>query len=384
MVELFGNLAKTTINQVGGINATSTTVVVSALNGSNTWNSFPSSGNFRVVFGTDNNAEIAICTAVDTTSNTLTLLRGQEGSTAQTWGNGTAVTLAITAASINQTVAEAYQVGPYSNLPAQGRATGSFYQAIDGHTPWSWNPYTGSWQPVIGGVLGIKPPSAATFTGQNNSTGTLTDTGRGALLYTGVQDAGPTFRGYSISQSGPGFVEAAVQMVTGGTSSAGDSILGVSMLETSTGKAYQFDITVQHSSIQLLVIEVFSALGTRSAVTSFPQPQADANGPLFLRVRRDLTNLFAEYSRDRIFWKQMDTRTIASVFTSAPNTVCLSGYGNGLVPTINVLSFNYGPYPSQQHAATMMSHATRTLVSTPPPVVPPPPVTAFVNTILRS
>lgn len=346
MTELFSNLGQTTINQVGGIQATDTTVTVSALNGTNPGNAFPSSGNFRVLFGTDVSSEIALCTAVDVVNKIFTIVRGQENTLPKAWPNGTAVTISVTAQSLNQSLAETYQVGPYLALPSKGRATGSRYQAIDGHTPWIWNPFTGTWQPEIGGVLGVRPPLAAAFTGQNNSTGTLTDTGRGALLYTGVSDGGPTFRGYSIAQSGPSFVEAAVQFVTGGTSGGGDTILGVSMLETSTGKAYQFDITVVHNSTTLLVLEIFSNLSTRSAVTSYPQPQADANGPLFLRVRTDLVNIYADYSRDRVFWKNLDTRTIASVFTTAPNTVCLSGYGNGVVPTTFCLSFNYGPNPT--------------------------------------
>lgn len=92
MVEQFANNADSTLN--GAIDNVTTTIVV--VDGS----VFPSTGNFRLIFGTDpDTAEYVIATA--RSGNTITLLgRGAEGSTAQSWGNGTIVTHIVTAGAI--------------------------------------------------------------------------------------------------------------------------------------------------------------------------------------------------------------------------------------------------------------------------------------------
>lgn len=353
MAELFGNLAKTTINQVGGISATSTSVVVSALNGSNTWNSFPSSGNFRVIFGTDNNAEIALCTSVNTSTNTLTLTRGVEGSNAQSWANGTAITLSITAQSLNQTIADAFQVGPFSSLPSTGRPTGSRYQAIDGHTPWIWNPYTNNWQPEILGIMGVRPPLASTFTTPINSPVSLIDS-NGVLIYTSPSQGsgGSAFSGYFFSLTGlpaPVFIEMlARQQDLNTNASSNYAGFGPFFRESSSGKIYGFmtgQLNNGSNNITLYMeSEVYSSPTTRTA--NLFSPTVNSDGPMFLRVRRDTANLYAEYSRNRIIWTQFETRTIASVFTSAPDQIGLGGFSAGFSGVTHVLHYNYGLMPA--------------------------------------
>lgn len=383
MTELFSNLGQTTINQIGGIGATDTTVVVSALNGSNSWNSFPSSGNFRVIFGTDSNSEIALCTAVNTTTNTFTIVRGQEGSAGQAWANGTTVTIALTAQALNQARADVFQVGPYSNRPATGLPTGSYYQATDGRTPWIWNPVSGAWAPQISGVLGIQPLLAGTFTAINTTTNTLTDD-RGTLYFQGPSDGGSVYRGYAYSFTGPGFVEAAVSFDPAGTTGGGDSILGISMVESSTQKVYQFDLTMQHNSTTLPVLEIFSGYGNRTAAASYPQ-FSDGNGPIFLRIRVDTVNIYADLSRDRIIWKNMDSHTITNIFTTAPNFVGISGYGNGTLLTGHILHFISGIYPTvSDQVFTPNIHNLRSQIFMPPPNPPAPTIpVGWVGPILN-
>jgi hypothetical protein len=87
-MERFANNADSTLN--GAIDNDDTTIVVA--DGS----PFPSVGEFRLIFGVDaDNAEIVIATA--RSGNTITVIRGQEGTTAQSWGDGTIVTHIVTA-----------------------------------------------------------------------------------------------------------------------------------------------------------------------------------------------------------------------------------------------------------------------------------------------
>jgi hypothetical protein len=91
MTEQFANKADSTLN--GAIDDSTTTIVVD--DGSR----FPSIGNFRVLLGSDTlTGELVIATA--RSGNTLTVIRGQEGTTAQSWANGSPVTHILTAGAV--------------------------------------------------------------------------------------------------------------------------------------------------------------------------------------------------------------------------------------------------------------------------------------------
>jgi len=95
MAEQFANNAASTLN--GAINNSTTTIVVATGEGSR----FPSVGNFRLMIGLDPfTAEIVLATA--RSGDTITVVRGQEGTSAQSWGNGTSVTHIVTAGAIEQ------------------------------------------------------------------------------------------------------------------------------------------------------------------------------------------------------------------------------------------------------------------------------------------
>lgn len=95
MTEQFTNNASSTLN--GGINASVTSIVVNSVTG------FPTTGNFRCMIGsTAATGEIIIVNTVNVGTNTFTLVqRGQEGTTAQTWSSGTAITHILTAGGLS-------------------------------------------------------------------------------------------------------------------------------------------------------------------------------------------------------------------------------------------------------------------------------------------
>jgi hypothetical protein len=398
MTELFSNLGQTSINQIGGIGATDTTVVVAALNGTNSADAFPSSGNFRLVFGTDINSEIVLCTAVNPITNTFTIVRGQEGTTAQAWVNGTAVAIILTAQAINQARADLFQVGPYSNKPTQGLPTGSYYQAIDGHTPWVWENSTSQWRPSIQGVLGLQPPAAATFSGGTlvNSPNSIVDTGRGALDYTGPSDAANTvnFHGYTFSfptQTG-GFVETSVQNNPNLVSTSNTwQVQGACLRESSSGKIYVFShasaLVVgagsNANSNDYLEVDYYSSPTSRTSVNTYALPAI--NSPAFLRIRWDTQNVYADYSRDRIVWLNLQTNTLTSVFTTKPDQIGFGGFSAGLAGKVRILHYTYGAYPVvSDQVFTANVHNIRPQIFMPLPNLPPTsPPTGWIGPIFN-
>lgn len=91
MTEQFANNASSTLN--GAINNVTTTIVVTSAS------TFPSTGNFRLLIGTNPlTAEIVLVTGVS--GNTLTVLRGQEGTIAIGWASLTDVTHILTSGAL--------------------------------------------------------------------------------------------------------------------------------------------------------------------------------------------------------------------------------------------------------------------------------------------
>ena len=97
MTEQFANNASTTLN--GALNNSSTTVNVT--NGT----PFSQSGTFRVIV----DSEIMIVTAI--AGNTMTVLRGQEGSAAVSHLSGAIITQIVTAGALTQLKTDVTQVG---------------------------------------------------------------------------------------------------------------------------------------------------------------------------------------------------------------------------------------------------------------------------------
>jgi hypothetical protein len=381
MTELFSNLGQTNINQIGGIGSTDTTVVVGSLN------NFPSSGNFRVIFGTDANSEIALCTAVNTTNNTFTILRGQEGSTAQSWSNGTTVTITVTAQAVNQSLAEVFQVGPYANRPAFGRPTGSYYQCTDGNA-FVWDSGIGAWRPDIDNVLGYQPPAATTWTGVNQGTSTIADSA-GSLIINGVSEVGFQLRMYSTSLASPGFAEACFTVNTPtaqGASQFAHAFIG--FRESSSSKVFVSALLLDAVSNGLtgyMVMEYFSNNTTRTAFSA-TNISGDPNGPLFLRARRDATTVYSDFSRDGQNWVNFGSVATSTAFTTAPDQIVIGTTSDqtGAVKTITrFLSLRYGQFLSSSPLnIAIPGHAPSILQ--PPPLPPaPPPHSGWISSIIN-
>lgn len=378
MTEFFSNLGQTTINQIGGISATATTVTVASLT-NGIGNSFPSSGNFRLIFGNDVTSEIVLCTAVDPVNKILTIIRGQEGSLPRAWVNGTAVTVGLTAQAVNQMRADLLSVGPYSARPPQGLPTGSFYYATDGHTPWVWDPFVGAWRPQINGVLGFQPPPASQFSiGVNQGTATLVDSGKGALDFTDVGDGANTinYHGYFFPwQGGPLVVEACVSIQTYLNFPGSTWIsLGPSLRESSTGKLCFFGQSITLSSgVPYLEMDIYANPTSRTSNFS-TNSTFEPSQPHFVRLRYDGRNIYSEASRDRLVWWTTTTTAVGSIFTNGPDQIGFGGFSAGVAGFCHILSYQYGPIATIQDTA----------ITPPPQQLPPPPPAVTPPTGWRS
>lgn len=355
MTEHFSNLGQTSINQIGGISATATSVTVTALSGSGhtSFHSFPSTGNFRVVLGSDSNSEIVLCTAVNTVTKTFTIIRGQEGTDAQAWSNGTTVTIALTAQAVSQMRADIFSVGKYSDRPAQGLSTGSYYQTTNGHTPWVWDPDAGMWRPQIQGVLGFQPPPKSLFSVSVDSSVDLIDTYAGAIDYTGdVDSPGSTnFRGFAFNFAQPGFIETCVQNIPTIAQTANTLInVGPFFRESSSGYMYSAAhamLTADSTSIEYLEAATWPDSSTQYSHGKFNCPLG--NGPIFIRISWSGSGegdgyLQTEFSRDRNKWFTIDTQPLNYTFNNGPDQFGFGGFITGSNSVVRLLSFDYGAH----------------------------------------
>lgn len=136
MAEQYANFATTLLN--GAINNSTTSVVVD--DGS----VFPSTGNFRIVI----DSEIMVCTS--RSSNTLTVTRGQEGTTGASHVDDSVVKCPLTKQSLLNLLADGIEEGLFSALPSAGQE-GRLYQVTDENvilrdSGSAWGPFGPIWK----------------------------------------------------------------------------------------------------------------------------------------------------------------------------------------------------------------------------------------------
>lgn len=176
-MELFNNNAAAELD--GAINNSVTSLDVDDAS------DFPATGNFRIII----DDEIMKVTAVS--SNTFTVVRGTEGTTAASHADLAAVTHVVTAASLRQLAQDYHLSGDYASLPAAGTA-GRIYYPTD--VPWvtHYRDNGSTWDVFRDGLLLTEPPASG-WTWFNQGAATIT-TDRGSQLIES-NDALSTFGG---------------------------------------------------------------------------------------------------------------------------------------------------------------------------------------------
>lgn len=124
-MEQLRNNATTTLN--GSITNSTTSIVVT--DGS----VFPSSGNFRIKIDNE------LITVTSRSTNTLTVTRGVESTTAVSHADLASVNHVLTAAAIDTVLDDLYQIGAYASRPSSGIRSGTIYRANDIDLGWRYN-----------------------------------------------------------------------------------------------------------------------------------------------------------------------------------------------------------------------------------------------------
>jgi len=148
--EQFANSTQTTLN--GSINNSTTSVVVT--DGS----VFPSVGNFRVKC----ESEIMLVTA--RSSNTLTVVRGQEGTSGASHADLSKIALILTDASINQYNADYVPLWGYSSQPALNKLVADDGSTILAASDFTWQNQGSASKTDQAGTILLRAPTA---TGEN-------------------------------------------------------------------------------------------------------------------------------------------------------------------------------------------------------------------------
>lgn len=165
-VELFANNAQTTLN--GGINNSVTSITVTSASG------FPATGNFRILI----DSEIMIVTAVS--SNTFTVTRGAESTTAASHNDLSTVTMIITNGGLLQFRADFSVRGTLASRPAAAISGRVYYPTDD----YSIQRDTGSVWETFGPVMKFTPPDDSLFSWVNQGGGGANlVTQQGSALY---------------------------------------------------------------------------------------------------------------------------------------------------------------------------------------------------------
>lgn len=321
MAEQYANFATTLLN--GAINNSTTTVVVD--DGS----VFPSTGNFRIVI----DSEIMVCTS--RSSNTLTVTRGQEGTTGASHVDDSVVKSPLTVESLHKLIEDNNLTNLAASRPAASQP-GRLYLPTDesvilrdSGSAWHpfgpiarlWNPNDQSWS---WGNQG-----AATLTTREFSQTILfTNPGSGSGLL--VRQKTPPTPPYTIT---------ALFQIMGTLSDFQNACLG--FRNSSDNKEKWIRCWNAYGSTNVIYVSKAASWGTSGS--SNP---ASSNIPVFplmlwLQIEDDNTNHFYRYSLDGINFLQVFTDGRTN-HMSAPSHVFWGTEADGFsgnVKRINLLSW---------------------------------------------
>ncbi len=245
---------------------------------------FPTDGNFRILIG----SEIMLVTAVST--NTFTVVRGQEGTTAASHSYGDPVTHLFTAESLRRIVADDT---PFAGVtPPLGRITDA-----------------------SGNII-----TSSSFTWLNQGSATISDHGGNMRLYT-PGSASLNIRGmYMAAPSTPYGVKMCFSRaaVTGDNSANDNQSFGMFFREAATGKIRWF-VVRRNTGKELLSIEAFND-ETTFASSQISQRHHVA-WPTWMRLRDNGSNTLFDFSEDGVDWIEAETMGRTLHFTTAPDQV---------------------------------------------------------------
>lgn len=299
-MEQFANGAVTTL--ASDINSTTPTIPLT--DGS----AFPSSGNFRLVIG----SEIMLATA--RSSNTLTVTRHQEGTSAASHSAGDGVACILTAGAMTQFRADGAAVGAIGSVFSAGTA-GRLYFASDA-------PYLafddGSSVNYFGPVYKMTPPVVGDFTWVNQGSATANNS-NGGLYLNAPALSSDSLKILAKSYSAP---KTVVVRLIPNINPSNYNQVGIGFRESATGKMKV--VAISYSAGFQTDVAAWTNSTSFSADLITPIPIATTTMmPPWLKIVDDNTNLTFYYSLDGYNFKQLYQAARTAFFTSAPDQIML-------------------------------------------------------------
>ena len=279
------NGGSTTLN--GAINNSVTSITVT------TGSVFPSTGNFRVMV----DSEIMICTARST--NTLTVTRGQDGTSAASHSDLATICMVYTSQGFARLMQDNDPLWGYSSAKPLSQLFDD-----DGST-----------------IL-----TASSFTWQNQGGASVTDE-NGTVRMSVPTDAGTDLRVQErTAPSTPYTYIAAMSFGIFATDSGCTPSFGMGFRETSSGKAIFIHCFVNNTSPgwpMKVAVTRYSSLTAFSADSRGPKGLMllGSDGIVWFKIENDGTNLKYYISGDGWTWIQVFSEGKAAYFSSGPDRV---------------------------------------------------------------
>lgn len=278
--EKFTNLGQSTLD--GDINNSVTSLDVTSAS------SFPSDGNFRILIG----SEILLVTAVST--NTFTVVRGAEGTTAASHTSGDTVTLVLTADSVVRFLRDNVPLAGATEVPVQNSLTDSTGAQIES-TDLTW---------------------------VNQDSSTVDDLSNGNISMVTPGNAGL----HLLVKSAPSPPWVFTASVIAGNHTLDTNWCGICCRESSTGKIIIAFVRGSNDSGYEGVDQI--------GVTYWSDPDTVVSNPgnatafntvgrsaQWIRISDNNTNLVCEFSNDGITWTQFYSASRTAIMSGAPDQI---------------------------------------------------------------
>jgi hypothetical protein len=279
------NAGTTTLN--GSISPSSTTITVT--DGS----VFPSTGNFRVIV----DYEIMVCTS--RSGNTLTVVRGAEGTSATSHANGATINMVYTKGGFARLMQDNEPLWGYSNRKPLSKIV-----ADDGET-----------------IL-----TSSDFTWQNQGGASVVDD-YGTIYMIVPKDSGENLRVKELTPSSPPYSYiAAMSFAACATDSNGTPGFGLGFRESTSNKASIIECrlgTTTPTWCPKIDVQRYTNLSLWHSIPSgtFPLMLVNNEGLIWFKIENDNTNLKYYISGDGWTWIEFFSESKTAFFTSGPNRV---------------------------------------------------------------
>jgi hypothetical protein len=319
MAESYANYVATTINDVGGIDNSITTFVITDGTG------FPTA-NFRILV---ENEIMFVGTRSGTTLSSIT--RGAESTSAVAHADGVEVHHVLTAGAIDQVRADIALTGAFSALPAASKE-GILYLPTDG--PYIARDTGAAWEYWLPGIGKVTPPPSAGWSWDNQAGSSIVSSAGVEYLTALDQGANEVCIRYRTAPTPPYTLDITLKhditSVPPGTTPTGNRFgYVVGWRESDTGKMVLLRFG-RSLSAWVIAFDKWTDNSTLTAsYTTFTTGQVGLivqRSPQHIRIEDDATNVKVYWSIDNINWEQFESRLKGDFLASAgPDQVCFGG-----------------------------------------------------------